>query len=142
MNPDSLLTFVCGYAGSGKSTYGRMLAASLNAEFVEASDIVRAILKSDKRSDLTLKAELDQAIINSLREITSPTVVSGVRQVSILKSFPGSQVIWVSLPFLKRQERLSRRKDEKDDISLAETDRRDDQLGLGDVLDYISTYHQ
>lgn len=141
-NLDSDYFFVVGYAGSGKSTYAKMLAVSLNANFIEASDIVKKVSKLQTRSDLASKtADLDQAIIEELRKVEKPAVVSGVRQVSILQAFEGNPIIWLSVPFEKREDRLTRRGSTKDNISLKEADDLDNKLGVGEVLNYIKDYH-
>lgn len=135
------LTFICGYAGSGKTTYGKTLAESMGMEFIEASDIVKSIMNSEKRSDISNKAGLDVEIIDRLRAVTTPTVVSGVRQVSILKAFRGSPIVWLSVPFLIREERVTKRKSVKDNIPLVEADSLDNQLGVGEILRYIQQNH-
>ncbi len=131
----SNITFVCGKTASGKSTLAISLAKATDSEFIEVSSIVKKLLNKSSRVDLTGKIELDQDIVTSLKELLSNNksyVISGVRQLSIVESFPGSSVIWLQAPFEERSKRFSKR--EKDSNDLAILDTSDTMLGLKDIL--------
>lgn len=131
--------FVCGYAGSGKTTYSKELALSLKANFVEVSDIVKRLSKQTERSELVKTANLSQQIAEEIKKVETPAVVCGVRQVEILQAFDSSerQAIWLAVPFEIRQNRLTRRASDKDNVTLEETDAADDRLGLNQVMRYL-----
>ena len=135
--------FVCGYAGSGKSTYSRVLATMLNANFVEASDIVKMLSNETTREGLTKTGDLAPQIAEKLKNLPTPIVISGVRQAEILAQFEGTRhsIMWIEVPEQIRQERVDRRRDEKDTVQIAVADELDDDLGLRGVLQYITMKH-
>lgn len=139
------MIFVCGKLGSGKSTYANQVAKTLGYKMVEVSDIVKSILKQTERSKLQNHPELDSIIVRELYEAGHDTVVSGVRQVSILKAFPSvEQLIWIEVSEEERFRRLSNRLDDKDPVKTKEAfliaQERDNMLGVPEVEQYIKTH--
>ena len=131
---DTDYVFVCGYAGSGKSAYARALAKEFNANFIEVSDIVKKVLNSNRRSEIGHRPELDKTIIEELRNVEKPAVISGVRQLSIIDAFPDNPVVFVHVPYKVRQRRAELRNDSKDDVDIREADQMDNRLGLAEIL--------
>lgn len=137
LQSDVTHTFVCGYAGSGKTTYAKSLSEFLGAGFVEVSDIVKKLSNLNTRSELTQTQDLDSRIIEELRKVPTPVVICGARQLSIVKAFPNSQVMWFALPFEQRHLRLTSRASNKDNIDLHEADELDNKLGLAELAEHI-----
>jgi len=135
------MIFVCGELGSGKTTYASQLARTKGYALVEVSDIIKRALGQIERSKLQGHPELDTIVIHELIEAGHDTVVSGARQVSILKGFPLAELVWIEVPEEERFRRLSKRVDNKDPdktrdaFNIAQL--RDQELGLGEVKSYI-----
>lgn len=135
------MIFVCGYIGSGKTTYSKKLAKDKQYELVEVSNIVKEILGEQKRQHLQGHPELDKEIIKRLEQCDDNVVISGARQVSILKAFPNAKLIWLEVPNSERYRRILKRDDAKDEVDsrkkFDEVMKRDIDLGLGEVESYI-----
>ncbi len=135
---DTDYMFVCGYAGSGKSLYAKFLAEKFGANFIEVSDIVKELTNEKDRSDIGYRPDLDDLIIERLDEMSLPVVVSGVRQLKILKAFERSPVVWVHVSKEMRQARMNSRGEAEDNLSVEECDALDNKLGLNDIKEYIA----
>jgi predicted kinase len=135
------MIFVCGELGSGKTTYASQVAKTKGYGMIEVSDIVKRILGQTERSKLQGHPELDKAVIHELVDAGSDIVVSGARQVSILKAFPSAELVWIEVPEEERYRRLVSRMDNKDPEKTKEAfkvaQQRDQDLGLGEVKSYI-----
>jgi len=134
------IIFVCGKTRSGKSFVSQKLAQAMNYKFVEVSSIVKSILETDKRSEIVNKPELDIAITNHLKALAEQDnlLISGVRQLTILKQFPDAQIIWLHTPDHIRQEWFDRDLEiRKDDLELSRIDEMDKKLQLSSILEYI-----
>lgn len=132
--------FVCGKTRSGKSFVSQKLAQAMNYKFVEVSSIVKSILETDKRSEIVNKPELDIAIANHLKALAEQDnlLISGVRQLTILKQFPDAQIIWLHTPDRIRREWFDRDLEiRKDDLELSQIDEMDKELQLSSILEYI-----
>ena len=134
------ITFVCGKTRSGKSFLTEKLAQVMGYTFIEISSIVKQLLGSSLRSDIVEKPEIDSQIIELLqaRLAKDNLLVSGVRQLSIIKRFPDAQVIWLHTPDHVRQlwfeqDLLCR----GDDMKLSQIDESDKKLGLPLIANYI-----
>lgn len=134
--------FICGKLGSGKSTYAKEVARAKGYQMVEVSDIVKDILKQTEREKLQNHPELDSIIIREILSHGPDTVISGVRQVSILKAFDlAEQFIWIEVSEEERFRRLANRIDEKDPVKTKEAfliaQERDNKLGVLEVETFI-----
>lgn len=139
------MIFVCGKLGSGKSTYSNQVAKVKGYRVVEVSDIVKRALNATERSKLQGHPELDSIIISELRSYGHDTVVSGVRQTSILEAFPlTEQYIWLEVSEDERFRRLAKRVDEKDPVKTKEAfliaQQRDAELGVTEVEAFIKSH--
>ena len=85
-------------------------------------------------------------IIDRISEIRRTTkkqgvVVSGPRQVEIVKAFPQAELIWMNTPMELCFERFQSRGDTKDgkltEDAFADYLRKDDELGLQEVKSYM-----
>jgi len=138
------MIFVCGKLGCGKSTYAKQIAQVKSYKMIEVSDIVKGILKQTERSKLQGHPELDSIIIREILSYGPDTVVSGVRQVSILKAFDlAEQFIWIEVSEEERYRRLANRLDDKDPIKTKEAfliaQERDNTLGVPEVESFIKS---
>jgi hypothetical protein len=147
----SRMSFVCSYLCSGKSTLARGIVDTMiknniyergRVAHVEVSDIVKSILKKNKRSDLQGHPELQDQIKHTLTTIASRydhIVVSGVRQIGILRQFSNASMIWLDVPEQLRQKRfkLSTKDPNKSEDAFFSANARDFDLGLTDVKEYI-----
>lgn len=137
------MIFYCGKICSGKSTTAKAVSQYLNLPYVEVSSIVRDILNVQNRMDLLGHPELDKLIIDKLRSLDPRTIVSGVRQLSILKAFPDSEFIWIEVCYKDRLRRFVERGDCKDKSSMPieesfqKADEGDRALGIEDVRSFI-----
>lgn len=134
------IIFVCGKTRSGKTYLSKKLATTLNYDFVEVSSIVKEILSANKRSELVNKPELDFQIIQQIKLLSeqSNILVSGVRQLSIIESFPEAQVLWLHTPQKVREQWFTNDLETRsDDLSLSQIDETDKKLHLSSILEYI-----
>ncbi|MBJ7436424.1 MAG: AAA family ATPase [Acinetobacter sp.] len=146
------VTFVCGYLCSGKTTTAHSLhkAAEIGeAMIIEVSTIVKNILQTSDRSKLQGRPDIDVQIIEQLRKLIEQQVrkgvdyfiISGVRQLSILKAFPSAQYLWVSCDERVRFDRYHTRKEFKDVDRTHEgfvaANQRDIELGIDEVKQFI-----
>ncbi len=134
---DTDYLFVCGFAGSGKSSYAKILAGHYNANFVEVSDIVKNLIKKRMRSEIAVLPELRTEIVAALQALTTPLVISGARQLDIIKAFPDSPIIWIDVPQKLRGERINRRNEKEDDIDITTCDHHDSELGITEIRSYV-----
>jgi len=145
------IVFLCGALCSGKSYYKKaLLEQEQNNGYLalgmEASDIVKNILKKESRADLQGHPELDVEIvkaIDGMRDMSKDDsiliIVSGVRQKTILQAFPKSECIWVDASESIRYERFKNSKKDED-VSLlgfTQANERDNELGLTELKQYI-----
>lgn len=135
------MIFVSGYLGSGKTTYAKQVAQTKGYSVVEVSDLVKVALGQHERSKLQGHPELDKTIIQELTASGNDTVVSGARQVSILKAFPDAELVWLEVPEEERFRRLVSRMDNKDPNKTKEAfliaQKKDSDLGVDEVKKYI-----
>ena len=141
-----MIVFVAGTICSGKTYEAAKLADELNFDLIEISSIVRQILETNKRDKLQGHPELSTQIIDRILEIRRTTrkqgvVVSGPRQVEIVKAFPEAELIWMNTPIKVCFERFQSRADSKDgdftEDAFADYLRKDDELGLQEVKQYM-----
>ena len=141
-----MIIFVAGTICSGKTYEAAKLADELNFDLIEISSIVRQILETNKRDKLQGHPELSTQIIDRILEIRRTTkkqgvVVSGPRQVEIVKAFPEAELIWMNTPIKVCFERFQSRADSKDgdftEDAFADYLRKDDELGLQEVKQYM-----
>ena len=145
---DRPVTFVCSRIGGGKTYISQLLAQSSVSLLIEVSDIVKLILGESERTKIINHIELEDQIIeeiyNRIRFSShSSIVISGARQVGILKSFPKATLIWLEVDRELRFRRYIERATDLDkdtyrsrmffDIS----DTSDVSLGLDAVKEYI-----
>ena len=145
------IIFVCGELCSGKSTVAKSLfieatrVPNKHTLFIEVSDVVSNILQSKVRSEISNRPELDQEIIANIKSKMvgglDQIIVSGVRQVSILKAFSEASYIWASSPYEERYRRFCLRNTEKDPIksieAFKESNQKDVDLGILEVKIHI-----
>ena len=91
-----MIIFVAGTICSGKTFEAAQIADELNFDFIEISSIVRQILETNRRDKLQGHPELSTQIIDRITEIRRTTkkqglVVSGPRQIEIVKAFPEAE---------------------------------------------------
>ena len=144
---DFNIAFVCGYMRSGKTTiakgyYNELKLRNKNVAMIEISDIVKRHVSSTQRSDLQGHPELSRFIIDEIKNAAQYyeyVVVSGVRQVEILKAFPIADMIWVESPVITRFMRYQNSDRDKDKglSQFAQFDKRDNELGIKQVKQYI-----
>ena len=143
-----MIVFVAGTICSGKTFEAAQLADELNFDLIEISSIVRQILETNKRDKLQGHPELSTQIIERIKDIRRETkkrgiIVSGPRQVEIVKAFPEAELIWMNTPMKVCFERFQSRADSKDgeftEDAFADYLRKDDELGLQEVKNYMET---
>jgi len=144
---DFNIAFVCGYMRSGKSTvargyYKELLARGKKVILLEVSDIVKQYVSATERKHLQGHPELLQPIVAEITKAARSydfVVVSGVRQVEILKTFPLADMMWVQSPSITRYLRYERSSKDKtkDLVTFNELNQRDEELGLLQVKKYI-----
>ncbi len=141
-----MIVFVAGTICSGKTYEAAQLADDMDFDFVEISSIVREILDTNKRNQLQGHPELSTQIIDRITELRRTTrkrgiVVSGPRQVEIVKAFPEAELIWMNTPLDVCFERFYNRRDEKDEEwhkdTFEEYMKKDNELGLQEVKQYM-----
>lgn len=135
------MIFICGEICSGKTHYGTILAKGLDVPYIEASTIVKQILRVERREELQGNPQLDKEIIKCLSKQSPECVIGGVRQASILQAFKtNSSFIWLEVPHTIRLKRCLERKDQKDILSpeaFQQAEQKDNELGLQEVKNYI-----
>ena len=134
------MIFICGEICSGKTHYGKILAKGLSVEFIDVSSIVKDILQTSLRINLQGNPQLDESIITRLKQYTNDSVISGVRQQSILEAFPDSTFTWLEVSQDIRFKRCMERQDKKDIITweaFQQAEQKDNELGLQEVKNYI-----
>ena len=143
-----MIIFVAGTICSGKTFEAAQIADELDFDMIEISSIVRQILETNKRDKLQGHPELSTQIIKRIEDIRRETkkrgvVVSGPRQVEIVKAFPKAELIWMNTPMNVCFERFQSRADKKDgnftEDAFADYLRKDDELGLQEVKHYMET---
>ena len=145
------ITFVCGPLCSGKSTWAMAFVKGLNNrsdEVIETSNIVTQLLANTpaSREDLQGHPELDDQIIRYIdmrhqQGTEFNTVVSGVRQMSILQAFPKATCVWIDADEGIRYKRYQRSSKDLDKSlsGFSKANERDADLGLDEVRKYIFT---
>lgn len=132
------MIFVCSKICGGKSVFSKKLAEDLRFDFLEVSDLVKKFLNTQNREKLQGHPELDKRIISHIGNLSDNTVVCGVRQTSILKAFPDSDLIWLEVSKSIRKDRFKQRRDFKDkNVSFEDAEEKDVLLGIEDVKNYI-----
>lgn len=138
------IVLVSGKICSGKGHY----CATRFPEYkqITVSDVVRSIANVASRSELSKTIALDQQIADKLIEEISKyqlVIVDGIRQLSILKRLQqhfGSQIediIWLDVPEETLRQRFAGRQHNKDDMSFDDSLNKDQEMGLGDVEQYM-----
>lgn len=142
------LIFICGEICSGKTT--EMLNRS-SADFIhiEVSNLVKALLQEQERDKLQGHPELSTAIIAEISENVAKynkIIVTGVRQKEILEAFPNAELVWLNVDEETRFQRYLKRGDiAKDKLTLEGfqlAQKRDNELGLQEVKEYINTINE
>jgi adenylate kinase family enzyme len=139
------LVFVTGRTSSGKSTFAKALAAGSNTQFLEVSSIVKGIMGTVARSAISCNKDLDTLIVAEIKKQLDkgPLIVSGARQWSVIEPFASfAKIIWLEVPFATRQAYFTKRGDAADDITLEMVDKRDEELGLLEVISGINALEQ
>ena len=146
-----MIIFVAGTICSGKTYEAAKLADELDFDLIEISSIVRQILETNKRDKLQGHPELSTQIIDRISEIKRTTkkqgvVVSGPRQVEIVKAFPEAELIWMNTPMELCFERFQSRGDTKDgkltEDAFSDYLPKDDELGLQEVKSYMENKNE
>jgi len=141
------IIFVFGKICSGKDTFA---SDCTDREQIASSDIVKSIIKSKDRKSLQDTAHLDKKIAAGIFEKIEKNklyCITGIRQLSILlklKFLLQSNVITFHLIWLEASDeelkgRYESRGDARDkDLSFEEALKRDDNLGLGELEDWLT----
>jgi shikimate kinase len=133
---------VCGYLCSGKDTFSEQLALHVK---IDIGDLVRKITSTVSRvQDKSLDDRIFEEFTNVITNTSGPFVVSGIRQVSLLKNIeqvlPNLEYIWLQVSQQERARRYKTRSATKDkDLSFEEAHQRDIELGINEVLIYLQT---
>lgn len=137
-----MISFVCGQLCSGKTLYSKALAETCNGVYIEIGDVVRQLKMSLNRNILQDSERLKDVIIAHLsvrinfhegRDI----VISGARQVDILKAFPKATLLWINCPPEVRKTRYAERSRTGDSQAFEEAEQGDIKLGILEVKQYI-----
>ncbi len=146
---DREIILVCGNLCSGKGHYCENRYPDFHKIIV--SDIVKSLIKSSGRNELSKTKHLDQQILSILiRQITfyEKVVVDGIRQMSILKGLEdefGSDIkdiVWLEVPEDTRRERFTQRGSAKDNLDFDTAMQTDRNLGIEDVENYVKGKHR
>ena len=138
------IILVSGKIASGKGYFISKKYPKYNV--IVVSDIVKQLVGSSNRSKLTNTQSLDKQISDSLISKIKPldkVVVDGIRQLSIIKAIVnkfGEQsvnLIWLDVPNSILKQRFDNRDDAKDDLTFNQALKKDEQLGLNQVEQYI-----
>jgi len=143
------IILVCGNLCSGKGHY----CENKYPEFhkIVVSDIVKSIIHSSGRNELSKTKHLDQTILQILiQQITfyEKVVVDGIRQMSILKGLEDEfgrdikDIIWLEVPENLRRARFQQRDSIKDDLDFDTAMQTDKNLGIEDVENYVKGKHR
>lgn len=142
------LIFICGEICSGKTT--EMFNRS-SADFIhiEVSNLVKALLQEQERDKLQGHPELSTAIIAEIYENVvkyNNVIVTGVRQVEILRAYKNAELVWLNVDEETRFQRYLKRGDIAKDKLTQEgfqlAQKRDNELGLQEVKEYINTINE
>lgn len=141
------ITFVSSKLCSGKSTLAKGYMETIRPfydkiDYIEISDIVRKAMKSDNREELQKGAHLDALIVDCIASAAlcnDHVVVSGARQVSIVKSFPKATHIWMEVPEEVRYDRYQNSVKDADlsEEGFAKANEKDVALGIEEVKQHI-----
>lgn len=132
---------VIGEVCSGKTTYIQNLPLHIP---IDIGAIVREIVDRSERVHNKL---LDTKIIEELSQRfelspASKFVIVGIRQLSILKYLlhqfkEDVQLIYLDVPYHELKRRFLNRSSRKEEISFEDTIRRDGELGLNEVREFL-----
>mgnify|MGYP000890514271 CR=1 FL=1 len=141
------LIFVVGRTASGKSTVASRLLSQGGRQYVylETSDVIKKITGDWKRSNIAFRPELDVAVVEAIKKELqyNNVIVSGTRQWSIIEPFADfATIIWVSVPFAKREAFFKGRADASDDVTLKDIDDRDNALGIEEIARQVALREQ
>jgi hypothetical protein len=146
------VTFICSYLKGGKSTFSHLLAQGMDCrspvankiKVIEVSEIVKKLLNKSERSDLQGHPELSDQIYQEILRASMDyenVIVSGARQLTLLKAFPEATFIWIDTPNDVRYQRFRDDKSAKDpnsgEASFHKANLGDLDLGIADVKQYI-----
>ena len=135
-----MISFVCGQLCCGKTVFAKTMSGINDGVYVEIGDIVRNIKKSQDRKELQNSQDLAEQIIeflNYYKTNSKHVIISGPRQVEILKAFPEATLLWIECPTSVRKERYEARAREGDSLSFEEADKGDVELGILKIKQYI-----
>lgn len=137
-----MISFVCGQLCSGKTLYSKALAETCEGVYIEIGDIVRQLKMSLRRNILQDSENLKDAIIAHLSVKINfhkgrDLVISGARQVDIVKAFPEATLLWINCPTEVRKNRYSERSRAGDSQAFEEAEQGDIDLGILEVKQYI-----
>ena len=130
--------------GAGKGLIAKVIANFFSIPVIEVSDIVREVSNSVDRKILQLEAKKHKDpmwLYRRLKEkISGSCVVSGIREPFLLKQLQKDfgkeniKVTKIEIYDKRRRERLSKR-DNKSIEQVIEDEKRDEALGISEVLD-------
>jgi len=137
-----MISFICGQLCSGKTLYSKALAETCEGVYIEIGDIVRQLKTSLNRNILQDSENLKDAIIAHLSVKINfhkgqDLVISGARQVHIIKAFPEATLLWINCPTEVRKNRYSKRSRTGDSQTFEEAEQGDIKLGILEVKQYI-----
>lgn len=138
-----MICFVCGQLCSGKSLYAKYLASIEESIFLEVSDIVKQIIKTEDRRHLQTDTKhlhskiAEEILCIYVNNRPKQLIVSGARQKEILENFPLATLIWIDCPKNDRAMRYSERLRKGDDINFEKAEQGDIELGILEVKKYI-----
>jgi cytidylate kinase len=139
-----MISFICGQLCSGKTIYSQALASISNGVYIEIGDLVRKIKNSSNRKILQNSKELHEQISEYIAYVYNTNqpkqlIVSGVRQMEILSTFPSATLLWIECPKEERKKRYEDRAREGDSQTFEEAESGDIELGILSVKAYILT---
>lgn len=144
------IVLVCGNLCSGKGHFCETKYPDYTR--IGISDIVRELSKAKDRQEMSKTGFLDMMIVAKLIPMISQhdkVIVDGIRQLSILHALEnhfGQQikdVIWLEVPHETLRARYEQRASAKDKAFTFDQALKSDQdLGIGDVEDYIKRKHR
>lgn len=129
---------------SGKTQFAETL---INHHLMDIGSIVRKLKKNQSRVfDKTLDEQIIKHLEYGIDQFPVNYVITGIRQLSILQFLINKinkedlELIYLSVPEEILKRRYISREDQKDEgFSFEEVIRRDSQLGLGEVEDFIKS---
>lgn len=134
------IRLIFGRACSGKNYISSKYDDSFKQ--IVVSDVVKEISGFQTRSELLTTKDLAKQIANRLCELIEGekfVVINGIRQSKIVeiikRKFKDDDIlmIWVDASDRSRKKRFKEREDSKDNITLTEVDRLDNELGLEEL---------